>query len=85
MGYGKFTAGSFKQDATKISGAQSAQSDLCRRKVIDASLQVGKVAANQIKLDLIERSGTGRGAKVDLATGILPVPRDAGREIEELC
>ena len=84
VGNGGFTAGGFKQEAAIIPGAQSAQAELGGREVIDAGRQVGQVAANQIKLDLVERSGTGGSAKVDLAARIIPLSRDAGGEVEEL-
>jgi hypothetical protein len=84
VGDGGFTASGFEQDAAIISGAQSAQAELGGGEVIDAGLQVREVAANQIKLDLVERSGAGCSAKVNLAARIVPLAGDAGGEVEEL-
>ncbi len=66
------------QDAAIVSGAQAAQAEFGGGEVIDARFEVGEIAANQIELDLVERSGAGGGAKVDLAAGIFSVPGDAG-------
>jgi len=64
--------------------AQAAQAELGGCEVIDASLQVGKITANQIKLDLVERPGAGGGAKVEFAAGIFSPAGDAGGEVQEL-
>lgn len=86
---GRLVGRSFSQDAAIVSGAQAAQSKLGGGEVIDAGFEVGpiartKISADQIELDLVERSGAGRGAKVYLAAGIFPVPGYASGEIEEL-
>src|SRR6266571_3272321 len=67
MRYGRFTAGGFEEDAAIISGPQFSQAEVRGGEVVDAGPKVGEVTANQIKLDLVERSSAGRGAKVDLA------------------
>jgi hypothetical protein len=84
MGDGGFTAGSFEQDAAIVSGAQPAQAEFGGSEVVDASVQVGEAAANEIKLDFVERTCAGRGAKVNFAAGIVSLAGDAGGEKEEL-
>jgi hypothetical protein len=53
---GGFAAGGLDQDTAIISGAQLAQAEPGRGEVIDASRKAAEVAANQIELDLVERS-----------------------------
>src|SRR4029077_10738665 len=74
---GRFTAGGLDQDVAMVSGAQPAQAKLGGSEVIDAGRKVGEVSANQIKLDLVECSGAGGRAKIDLAAGISSVTGDA--------
>ena len=50
----------------------------------DAGLQPTEVGADKIKLHLVKRACAGRGAKVDLAARIFPMPGDAGGKIEQL-
>ena len=84
MSDGGLIGGSFDQHAAMVSGAQSAQAELGRGEVIDAGLEPGEIAADQIEFDFVERSSAGGGAKVDFAAGIFSVPGDAGREVEQL-
>ena len=81
---GGFAAGGLGQDAAVISGAQPAQAKLGRSKVIDASLQIGQIVANQIELDFVERASAGGRAKVEFAAGIAPLSGDTSGEVEEL-
>src|SRR5271157_5287200 len=84
VGDGGFTAGGLEQDTAIVSGAQPAQSELGRGEVIDASLKIGEVAANQVELDLVERSRASRGAKIDFAARIFSLPGDACGKVQEL-
>ena len=81
---GGFAGGGLNQNATEISGAQFAQTELGGGEMIDTSFQVREVATNQVKLDFIERPGAGGGAKVDLTARILPVPGNPSGKVEEL-
>jgi hypothetical protein len=72
-----FAAGGLDQDTAIVSGAQPAQAELGRGKVIDASLKVGEFAANQIELDFIERSRARGRAKIDFAARVLSLPGNA--------
>src|SRR4029077_15874979 len=56
---GRFAAGGLDQDAAIVSGAQMAQAKLGGSEVIDAGLKVDEVAADEVELDLVERSGAG--------------------------
>ncbi len=84
MGDGGFTAGGFQQRAAIISSAQLAKTELGGGEVIDAGIEAGEAAANQIKLDFVERASTSGGAKVEFSAGIFPFAGDAGGEVEEL-
>src|SRR5947207_3491265 len=81
---GGFVGGGIDQNAAIISGAEFAQAELGGSEMIDTGCQVREVATNQIKLDFIERPGTGGGAKVNLTAGILPVPGNPSGKVKEL-
>src|SRR5258708_10071670 len=68
-----FSACGFKQDTPIISRAQAAQTEFGGSEVVDTRRQVAQVAANQIKLHLVERSGAGCRAKVEFMPGIAPL------------
>src|SRR5260370_9256821 len=72
------------QDAAIVSSAQSPQGELRRRKVVHARIQIGKVSANNVQLDFVERSGAGCGAKINFTARMLPMPSDPGGEIQQL-
>ncbi len=72
------------EHAAIVSDAKLTQAELGGGEVIDAGFEVGEIAADQVELDFIERSGAGSGAKVDFAAGIFSVPGDAGRKVEKL-
>jgi hypothetical protein len=57
----------FDQEAAIVSGTQLAQPELGRGEVINARRKIAKVSGNQIKLDLVERSGTSRRAEIYFA------------------
>ncbi len=84
MGDGGFATGRFQQRAAMVSGPKTAQAELGGGEVIDAGIEVGETAANQIKLDFVERAGTSGGAKVEFSAGIFPFAGDARGEVEEL-
>ncbi len=84
MGDGGFATGRFQQRAAMVSGPQTAQAELGGGEVIDAGLEVRETAANEIKLDFVERAGTSGGAKVEFSAGIFPFAGDARGEVEEL-
>ena len=67
---GRLGCGGFDQDISIVSSAQPAQAELSRSEVIDASLKIDEIAADQVQLDLIERSGASGGAKIDLSAWI---------------
>ena len=84
VGDGGFAGGGFDEDATIVSGAQSAQAELGGGEVIDAGIEVSEGTANEIELDLVERAGAGGGAKVEFTARIFSLAGDAGGEVEEL-
>src|SRR5260370_13087045 len=67
---GRFAAGGLDQYAAIVSGTQLAQAKLGGSEVVDAGLKLGEVAAAEVELDLVERSGAGGDAKIDLAARI---------------
>jgi len=73
------------RNAAIVSGAQPAQAELGGSEVIDAGRKVGEVAADEVELDLVERSGACGSAKIDFAARIFSLSGDACREVQELC
>src|SRR6202030_2320168 len=84
VGDGRFAAGGFEEYAAIISGAQFAEAEFCRGEMIGTGIEAGQVAANEIELDFVERSGAAERAKVDFAASIVSLAGDAGGEIEKL-
>src|SRR5580692_6006292 len=84
MSDSRFAVRGFDQHAATVSGTQFAQAELGRGEVINASRKIAEFAANQIKLDLVERSGASRRAEIYFAARILPLPGYAGGKVQEL-
>src|SRR5258707_13902756 len=84
FGKTRFPPCGLKQDTPIISRAQAAQTEFGGSEVGDTRRQVAQVAANQIKLHLVERSGAGCRAKVEFMPGIAPLSGNASGEIEQL-
>src|SRR5579863_6513273 len=79
-----FTTRGFDQHAAIVSGTQFAQAELGRGEVINARRKIVEIPANQIKLDLVERTGTSCRAEIYFAARILSLPGYAGGKIEKL-
>ena len=85
MSDGVFRGGGLDQDAAIVSGAKLAEAELGGSEVIDAGREVSEFAANQVKLNFVQRSGAGGGTKINLPTRIFSVPGDSGGKVEQLC
>src|SRR5204863_182916 len=66
-----------------VAGAQAAQREVVRPEVVDARLEVGERPRDQVEVDVIERTGAGGGAEVDLAARVGLAAEPARREGEE--
>src|SRR5438270_12532064 len=83
VSYPEFHGRRLNQVSAKITLSQEPQSYIRWIEVIHARIQARQITTHQVQFDLVESSGAGCGAKVDLSTWIRPLFCDSCREIEE--
>src|SRR5262249_24225336 len=76
--YGTLPPARLYKGTAVVPGTEATQSEVVGPEVIYPRLQFWQIATNKVQIDMIERTGAGRGAKEDLASRIASTFGDAG-------
>src|SRR5262245_49929235 len=77
--YGRLSPTRLYKGTSVVPGTKSTQGEVVGSEVINPRLQFRQIPTNKVQIDMIERTGTGRGAKEDLASRIASTFGDTGR------
>src|SRR5262247_2569091 len=78
VGYGRLSPARLYKGIPVVPGTESTQGEVVGSEVINPRLQFRQIATDKVQIDMIERTGAGRGAKEDLASRIASTFGDAG-------
>ena len=79
----RLPSGRLDQHRPAVRRAQPSQREVLRAEVVDAGLQPGELAADQVEIDVVERARVRGRAEVHLPAGVALLLRDARGEEED--
>ncbi len=83
MSHGRLLPTGADQTGAVVAGSEPAEREILWTEMVDARIEAGQIAADQIEIDVLKRPGAGGGPEERLASRVTPFLGDPGRKQEK--